>query len=186
MPAWCGGTGLSLHECQVYLCRENLIGRICGKAAKPHPVIAGRNEACPDWTGWDKGENHGIHQGAQEPAPPGLVADRRRDRIYGHGMRRRERGSPGPGAAPGQWTKAEVSRPARAGIPSFRTGSSQRPMYQRGRVLLCTVGGSQRSARAGRPALYTGQQCAAGTGGSAMAPHEFGVIATSAELSEAS
>ena len=35
MPAWCGGTGLSLHECQVYLCRENLIGRIFGKAAKP-------------------------------------------------------------------------------------------------------------------------------------------------------
>ena len=100
MPAWCGGTGLSLHECQVYLCRENLIGRIFGKAAKPHPVIAERNEACPDWTGWDKGENHGIHQGAQEAVPPGWVAGRRRDRIYRHGMRRRERGSPGPGVGP--------------------------------------------------------------------------------------
>src|SRR5260370_14665253 len=65
MPAWCGDTGLSLHECQVYLCRENLIGCIFGKAAKPHPVTAERNEACPDWTGCDDGVI--VHRGLREP-----------------------------------------------------------------------------------------------------------------------
>ena len=51
MPAWCGGTGLSLHECQVYLCRENLLGRIFCKAAKPM-LIWGAAPVCrlrPTW-----------------------------------------------------------------------------------------------------------------------------------------
>jgi hypothetical protein len=53
MPAWCGDTGLSLHECQIYLCRENLIGRIFGNAAKPRPVIAEKKRSLSrlDWLG---------------------------------------------------------------------------------------------------------------------------------------
>jgi len=48
----------------IYRCRENLIGRICGKAARRQGGKAAKtasgncreNEARPGWTGWDKGK----------------------------------------------------------------------------------------------------------------------------------
>jgi hypothetical protein len=65
-------SGRRFTKCKVYPCRQKLIGRICGLAAKPHPVIAERNISSdagtdPDNLVVDGSQLEGDAQAALDP-----------------------------------------------------------------------------------------------------------------------